>query len=396
MPSRLPLIALLSLLALACTPGGGDDDDSDGGPGGGGSGGTPPRGTAIDVDELSTGYGAFVCEYLRECSDGEFGFNLVRLLVDAGGNCERYFADVYRTQIADGQTLDELRYDAAAFTRCRTQALGACVFADRIPACEAAVRGRRAVGEPCAGSTLCAPGLHCAYDPEAQGECREVCAARSAPGETCEYDEQCAHDGDRVGFCRRADPLADEGICATYALRGGAAVGQPCGLVTEGDAYARVNCREDAYCDATEDDAVGTCQTIPGPGQPCVDTEFPCRDGICLNQICVALQVVNAAGSPCDLRQFQICNPIRGLVCLDGTCVASQGGAGQPCTAEDFGGVGCQDGLYCNDDSLCAAALADGEACDPDGSDDACQSGDCVFDPETGDGTCGADVDPCL
>ncbi|MCB9552237.1 MAG: hypothetical protein H6705_10220 [Myxococcales bacterium] len=283
--------------------------------------------------------------------------------------------------------------DAAAFTL--PQRSAPRLHRSR-PILQAAVRGRRAVGEPCAGSTLCAPGLYCAYDPQAEGECREACAARRAPGETCEYDEQCAHDGDRVGFCRRADALADEGICATYALRGGAAVGQPCGLVTDGDAYARVNCREGAWCDATEDDAAGTCQTIPGPGQPCVDTEFPCRGGICLNQICVALQVVNAAGSPCDLRQFQICNPLQGLVCLDGACVASQGGAGQPCTDDDFGGVGCQDGLYCNDDGLCAAALADGEACDPDGGGDACQSGDCLFDPATGDGTCGADVDPCL
>lgn len=391
MPSRAPLLALCALLALACTPDD-TDDDSDGGPGGGGSGGNPPAGTPIDIDTLAPTYGAFVCDYIRDCGGAELGFNLFRLLLDAGGDCPAYFANVYRTQIARDEETAELRFDQAAFNRCRATALDTCIFADRIPDCEAAIRGRRAAGQPCTSDTICAPDLYCADDPLAEGECRRACAARRAPGEPCDDDGQCARDGDRAGLCLRGGD-DNEGICATAAARGGATAGDPCGLLTDGDAYARVTCREGSYCDA-EDDA-GTCQPTPGPGEPCVDTDFPCEDGICINGVCLAIDIVNSAGGGCDPSQLQVCNPLQGLACVDATCVRSQGGPGQPCTDSDLG-VACQDGLYCNADDLCAAALADGEPCDPDGPRRACQSGACNVDPMTGDGTCGPDTDPCL
>lgn len=391
----LPLLALA--LTLGCTPDN-DGDPSDGGAGGsgggGGSGGMVPDGVPLDADAVATGYGRFICDFVRQCGGNNVGFNLVRQMVNAGGgDCVAFFARTYRNQIADDVELSELRYDEAAFNRCRDRALEACDLGDHIPDCEASLRGRRPIGDPCDDSTLCTPGLFCDYDALDEGECRNACADRRAAGEACDSNSQCAHEGDRSGYCLVAAD-AFEGTCTTLALVGGARLDQPCGLIADGMNLSRITCQAGHWCDAPDDDAPGTCRAIPSAGQPCADGDTPCEGGICISGTCRALQIVTAAGGGCDPVQLQVCSLLAGLICIDERCVASEGREGQPCSDGALG-VPCQAGLYCSADDVCAPTRADGEPCNADESPDVCMSGACQFGPDSAEGTCGADPNVC-
>ncbi|MGZ3455591.1 MAG: EB domain-containing protein [Polyangiales bacterium] len=85
------------------------------------------------------------------------------------------------------------------------------------------------------------------------------------------------------------------------------------------------------------------------------------------------------------------CDPKKGAVCKDKTCVAYPV-AGQPCV-----GLDCAEGLVCNSAKTCVTPVADGDDCSPStscGADSACVSGKCHRRADVGE-PCSADSD-CL
>lgn len=386
MATRRGWAALLcgALLFLGCVPDGG------GGEGGGGDGGPPPNPpgnppgnppTPQEVEALAADLAEFYCEFIRECAPLEDDLLIAALFEDAGGDCEAF----YRRQFgALGADLlgDEAELDEAAWRRCRSAALDACVLFDGLAGCRDLVRGERGEGAPCPDDTFCRPGLHCAFDPQAAAECTDVCTARLPPGSPCFDDGECADAGGGVGFCDY-DEDADTGACATLVAGSAARVGEPCGRIATGDGFMQVGCAEGGYCPS--DDRAAVCTALAAAGEPCEGLGVPCEGGVCVGGVCTAIEVLDAPGAACNAQQWRVCNPFADLQCIDGVCVRTAGEAGDPCSDVVFGGCGA--GLYC-DAGTCRPQLAPGEACDLEGDYDACGDGYCEYDADRDTGVC--------
>lgn len=79
-------------------------------------------------------------------------------------------------------------------------------------------------------------------------------------------------------------------------------------------------CPRDEYCTATAPGGTGTCQPLPGDGEPCVEAvgSLPCHpSAVCVEGTCQALGRI---GDPCvDHAQC-----LSGL-CLESECAATNG-----------------------------------------------------------------------
>ncbi len=382
-PGAVALLA--ALLALGCTPGSSGGSGGNGG-GGGLDGGTPEPDPDPDpeAEALAGRIAAYYCDLVDNCAQSSTEFGVIRQFIDAGGDCEAWFAASLGS-LPGGLAGGELVIDEAAFDRCVQRSVESCLFLDEVPDCQEAVTGMRASDDPCTGSDECAPGLYCDYDggPGIAGECNDICAPRRAAGESCEEDDECAGGPDQLGLCRFADPGDFEGTCARVGIGARAGADAPCGLVEEGGALTRVACADGHYCDQDLDAESGTCRPTPTEGEPCAGSGTPCVGGICVFGACTALEIGSEAGAPCDPRMLQICNPLAGLVCVDGACVATDGSLGAPCSDDDFS-PGCDEGLYCGEDGACQRQLADGEPCDGETGYIVCASNYCEVDGDAG------------
>lgn len=380
-------LLLAALLAFGCTPdgNGGDGGGGSGGGGGGNDGGVPQP--DIDTEALAADLAEYYCELVRTCWATSADLAIIRQLIEAGGDCESWFAGNL-SGLADGLTSGDAELNEAAFDQCVRASIDSCVTIDAIAQCREVVTGRRMAGEACPDGDFCAPGLFCDYDggPGAEGECNDVCAPQRAPGEVCQDDDECAGEGERLGFCHYADPFDDAGTCTRLGIGPRAGAGQPCGLLPDGDDFDRVVCADGHYCAEGDDDEVGVCRPVVALGQPCGGPDVVCDGGICISGTCTALEIGSRAGAPCNPRLFQLCNPLSRLVCVDDTCVASEGGAGEACADDEFS-VRCQDGLYC-DEGTCRAQTANGEACDGEDGYLTCLSNYCDVGDDGQSGVC--------
>lgn len=380
-------IALLSLLA-ACTPES-NGGDSDGGLGSdGGVMGELP-GDPEAANALATQLADYTCDIIANCQNITPEFAIFRTLDAAGGDCETYFRRGYARQYADDPTIAEVRFDAEILARCRTAALTSCDLGGALPECSDVLRGAREAGEPCANDIVCAPGLRC--DDEVgpdDNACQGTCAPRKAVGEPCDSTDECSQANPRPVACVYT---GFEGFCAVYSPRADAGEGEQCGFIPAGDNFEQVSCARDFYChveyDGESEDPPGECRRLASVGQPCEDEGVGCNGGICIQGTCTAYQIGNAPGAPCDPTQFQICNPLAGLLCIDGVCVASAGREGEVCNGLAFG-LPCEAGLHCADDGTCQPQLAPGDACELDFDYDACRGGYCSSSPDGEEAVC--------
>ncbi len=384
-------LALVAALLFGCVPGGDGDGDGSGG-GGAGDMGPGGPGDAVEAAEWQAALAGFYCDFIRTCRVTSDDLNVLRLFIEAGGDCEMWLGRQF-SELSLAVATGEATIDAAAFETCSTRALALCADIDDLPECRAVISGTREAGAPCAGNDYCAPGHYCSYgavNPDDGDECTDVCAPRLAPGEPCDYDRQCADEGDRGGYCRYLDPGAAEGTCVTVRFRGGASLGEQCGFIDDEGGPSFVGCGADLYCTADGGEDAGACQRVHALGEACADEETPCDGGFCIGGTCTALDIGSSPGDACGQRMLRFCNPFAGLVCIDGVCTATDGSQGAPCS-DGEGGVPCNNGLYCTADDVCSPQLADGEPCDPSGAYDACASRYCASTPDGEGGTCAAD-----
>lgn len=380
-PSALALIALLSLLA-ACTPesNGGDNDGGLGSDGGvmGERPGDPEAANALAAQLAD-----YTCDIIANCQNITPDFAIFRTFDRAGGDCETYFRRGFAREYDGDPLIAELRFDAAALAACRAAALRSCDLGGSLPACSDVLRGARAAGEPCTDDIVCAAGLRCDEDAGPDDDlCQGACVPRNGVGEPCDSTDDCAQDGPRPVACVYT---SFEGFCAAYTPRADAGEGEQCGFMPTGDDFESVSCARDLYCyvdfDSDEVDPPGECRRLASVGQPCEDDGGACNGGICIQGTCTAYQIGNAPGAPCDPTQFQLCNPLAGLLCIDGVCVASAGREGEYCDGFAFG-LPCELGLHCADDGTCQPQLAPGDACELDFDYDACRGGYCQSSPD--------------
>lgn len=269
--------------------------------------------------------------------------------------------------------------------------------------------GVQELGEPCDGPWECAAGLRC-VDFGLAG----VCAQRSAAGEFCFADNECADAlvcDWQTGTCSAGAPLGQ--TCAftdpanpvpgTESIRCAEGLScDPVGLTCVGgycspgancgDIFNDSDCPEGYLCVGNFATAP-TCQQPGDAGSPCSKPE-DCSTGACdLNtETCIELL---ADGTPCGFN-----DECSSGFCSVGLCSPSAAN-GQPCPSLDPSE--CGDG-YCDSISdplnpVCAAYASEGGAC-PNGNECdpeamlSCVDGTCLM-PPFADGTTCFDSSQC-
>jgi hypothetical protein len=389
--------ALAALIALAgCDDDGGDGADGGAGGAGGGIGdssvGPDGGGGGASLDEIVRFLARLDCEHWRRCPQSE-GDEAVFAILAAASDCPAAMEAFYRSEIVsetDGEIPVEI--DPTAVAACERQVFEACIPPDETSLCSAVFVGRTRVGEPCTEQTPCERGAWCDATEESDFRCGTCMPlALLAPGEACESDDECLPAEGGIGYCDYPDPESETGVCRQLTLRTGAAIGEPCGLLDATDEYA--GCAEGTYChrDANEfgePGERGVCAARVALGETCDDVLSACVAGaVCdgagaADDTCVTFEIAGL-GQPCEQRGMPFCNFFDGLLCVDGTCVASDGSPGSACGVAF---LGCDAMSWCDfggDDEIgrCNATLADGDPCDFDGM---CQSDHCADE-----GTCG-------
>lgn len=385
-----------ALIALAgCDDDGGDGADGGAGGAGGGigdSGVEPDGGGGDDIDEIVRFLARLECEHWRRCppidNDGAAFATLA-----AASDCSAMMEEFFRRSIeVDTDGAFDVDIDPTAVAACERQVFEACIPPDEASLCNAVFVGRASVGEPCSDATPCEAGAWCKTTEESDDRCG-ACMPRAsvAAGGDCERDEECVPAADGIGYCEYTDPESDTGVCRPITLRTGAAIGDPCGLLEANDEYA--SCAEGTYChreanEFGEPGERGACAARVALGAPCDDVLSVCVAGaLCdgsgaADDTCVEFEIAGL-GQPCEQRGMPFCNLFDGLVCVEGTCVATDGSPGSVC---GVGFISCDAMSWCDfggDDEIgrCNATLADGDPCDFDGM---CQSDHCADE-----GTCG-------
>lgn len=351
----------LGVLALAamvgCTSGGGDGEDGesgDAGPGGEG---------AFSIEAAAEAVARIECAFLERCRYGGVFEAVDRMLIEAEGDCVGWMTTRHRRYLEDALASDGHRFDLALFERCAAEALETCHTWGTAPGCSDVYSGSLAEGEPCISTTSCQAGLYCGRATGVgEGDCPTVCRPRTAPGTVCQNDSDCADAEGKAALCMRPGDAVN-GTCAVVELLDGAAVNEPCGRVQDADGgWALVACGDGAYCDVYVEGGIrtGLCRPNVSIGEDCnaTNSEYArCEGGACVGGRCVEIEVGNVAGAPCG-----ICNVSLGLVCLGGSCVATEGRELEPCDS-GLQSAPCERGLYC-DEGVCVPEEPDGTPCE--------------------------------
>jgi len=340
-----------ALLALAC---GGSDGAT---PGAGGSASNSP--TAMTwSDYFSTVIDRW-CTQILTCpypNDDQLG---ARAVLRTPERCRAHYEAVWsrsnywRDFTESGRIVLDVEKANACF------ALGVQCASDTI--CTEALVGTVPVGAQCFRNEDCVAGAYCAGE---LASCPGVCTAKKSPGEPCEWDSECSG----ATGTARCNTSVDPWVCEVHPIRGGATLGQPCGIVPSGD---RVWCTDELWCDGPFD-GQGTCAAPIPIGQACDDGDLPCAGlGFCgadnVNATCQEVSI-SQVGGPCDTAggiTAQVCDPLANLICVAGQCeLAGDGGDGSRCVSGDLGDASCQVGYYCDwDTDTCLPFKTAGAQC---------------------------------
>jgi len=377
----LALIASVSLVACDDGGGGGDDDGGTTGADGavvpGADGGIDAGPTGLPIEELPGETARVICDTVFGCLGalGEAFGTLETCNAGFEGALTNAQLEQWRAAIERGT----VTYDGVAAEACIEQSgMSGCdiLLVPQPDVCAGMFSGTVALGGACSIGEECMGEAYCASAdcPGAAG----VCTARSEGGGDCEDNTQCqtglACDG---GTCVIPEPTAglacteqgecalDEicvgamdgatGICEDRASLETAALGEPCELLgddmvlctpgghcaitgfmfpmsVEQECLAEVAsgaacnaalpdmCPDGEYCAGTDPmglDFDGTCEALPGDGEPCADALLgeACAAGVnCVMGTCRQPQ---ANGASCDVdAQCFSAN------CEGGTCAA--------------------------------------------------------------------------
>jgi hypothetical protein len=261
------------------------------------------------------------CRRLLTCAPGIFGF-----IYASEADCREREIEKYLFQaFLPGSGGTGLRYADCADA---TEALSCDDFLSARADFACAIRGKRAVGEPCADHAQCESG----YCPSANYDC---------------------------GTCRNPPQI-----------------GQPCGTGNW--------CGKGERCQLGASGTTGTCVRPARAGEPCGATA-PCESPYFCSGTCKLL--ASTAGAPCgSATASPFCNDQIGLVCSDatsGTCIRFESvGAGEACSVTADLARLCRRRTVCAS-GRCVAAPKEGEACnDTTGpyctSPELCENGKCI------------------
>jgi hypothetical protein len=213
----------------------------------------------------------------------------------------------------------------------------------RSPACDTPIEGTVASGGACAFNEECLSGA-CSKATCADACCLGTCFG--PPRRPARLGEACFPSPCAEGFCDRTTDTCKALLSA----------GAACSTSEQ--------CRIGLVCH-------GTCQTAPGPGEPC-DISRGCRDlGLVCNAATRRCTAVGLTGDRCGGDED--CSPL--YDCGSDRACALRPQRGQPCTTS------CGDRSFCEPTThVCAPPQAEGAPC-MGGS--ACESGYCDFDTNT-------------
>lgn len=352
-----------------------------------------PEGSSstITLDTLPTETATAFCHVLFSCpvNGDAAGF---RLLFGDEATCRANYIRSIGASFTDLVSLaraGSVRFDPAAARRCFDGIVSACSLRNSGPACDTTFVGTVAIGGACRRQEQCAGDAYC--DTGSGPTCPGTCRARVALGAACTSSTQCTRVGVQGNAVCSFDAMNSR--CVDQRETFTAAVGQPCDSRSRsGNVETSANCQSGLVCDHSAPAGmptpeVGTCRAPIAVGAACSPTGTNCAGPAqcrptapdLTTGTCQAITVQNAAGQPCDTSR--LCNPLRYLVCRDGTCQSSGTGAvGTPC-AGDIGALICNAGLYCDTSGTartCQPKLAVGMPCS---SSEACVSGACSGEP---------------
>ncbi len=344
---------------------GGSGTGGSGGTGGGGSGGSGGTGgtDTVTLEQFNAYLAESFCRFLVECPTTPI--RPVSQVLRTIDRCVEYYGDSLfvasdisslDASIAAGRT----RFDASLAARCLRMTLPSrCEWLpgpgpEDESECSRVLVGTVALGDDCYAHHECGIGAYCAPDNAA---CPGVCAAKKPIGAPCDDNQECLVTAGFAG--------CDNGVCAMHAIRRDAAAGDDCGELPNGDF---VQCQASLACDARITGS-GTCRVPIAVGQACVP-DAPCEGlALCHEQsgACQDIELVTTIGQACntDTNRTIVCDPLAGLICVNGTCAAQAPGVlNGPCTRDDLSGFGCSPGLYCDVTAdRCLPVKPAGEAC---------------------------------
>lgn len=351
----------------------------------------PPEGHPIDNEPaslpqsgLAEAAAEYLCDMFEACPAQDPITKSMQLFMTAGGDCR---AQLLEMGFVDG-VIDAWSVDLERFNMCAARSVAECVEMRLIEGCADALAGSAEADAPCDVGGLCAPGLYCDPTPDVDaGVCDTRCVPQRMPGEACDRDAECAAVDGRGGECYRD---GERGRCVT-ARTERAALGEACGRRLTDDGLVVTGCGDDGAC-LPGRDAEMTCRALAARGEPCLGFGLCARDSVCIDGVCAAPPIRNEPGGACsdDFDEGEVCNPLRGLACIGGTCVQAGGAVGDVC--EPHGRGRCRAGAYCTGEGVCAAQRAVGERCDAEGGWDQCAQSVCVQDLDSDDFACQADA----
>ncbi|HEX4459586.1 MAG TPA: hypothetical protein VIA18_16510 [Polyangia bacterium] len=268
---------------------------------------------------------------------------------------------------------------------------GGCGLADDYAiqnACTGVLKGTVANGVGCRGSFECMTGFCLVPGDGCAGTCKAFATAGfSCADSVCDNNSYCDPDtavcvakGSSTLPCSATQPCQPGLVCKGEAADG---TGGTCGAVVKsgGDCTASTDCDVGLYCSVSTGTA--KCTALLQSGASCTDFDA-CGQSL----DCVGLTVASGTnvGAPGKCGGWidiaATCDPTTTETgcTFDATCDAGS----KKCTAIGTAGYACQTsndchiGLYCNANTVCAAEVPYGDACNTnDGATDQCLSGSC-------------------
>jgi hypothetical protein len=345
------------------------------GKGAGGSSGT--SGSSVPLADTPEAYASAYCALLERCG------GILWELTTAYEDCATLTAarirqdgfDALESAVDDGSVEYHAELVPACLDAVRNRACDQLNERD-IAACNTAIAGTAAEGEPCTLTEQCEGSLIC----ETKDACPGSCVERYSAGVACAVDDECA-DGlvcsDATAHC--VQPTAEGEPCG-----GGVEAQCEAGLFCLGDDRAKMQTGACAPLDSIELGGEGdacdpTLGTLCEAGLSCVLTGV---EDAALVWECEAPAASGAAcgiGIPEACPDGQYC-PINAasvaLGMFEAECILLPG-AGEACAKRPLEGIlpECVAYARCDQDGQCIGLRDLGESCSRDGL---CYSGHCV------------------
>jgi len=326
--------------------GGGAGTSGTGGAGTGGTGGTGGTAGELSAEEFSRRVLSLFCAQRLTCT-AAFGSDLGTAVLGTSERCLAYHTDFESLTLEQSVAEGRVFFDAARAEMCLTEANDApcesfSLYAPPERDCDGIVIGNVAIGGECRADDECSGDAFCARNVDRDG-CVGTCTARPAPGSACESTAILNPCSQSTGYVR-----CDNNRCVAHPVRRGATAGEDCGTLPDGQV---VVCQLDLWCSGALTAQPGTCREAIPVGDPCEPGSYCAGRSTCDSGVCREVSVQTQVGDACNgpSRRTQVCDPLAGLICVNGQCAAAAPGIENgPCTRDDLSGFNCQDGLYCD------------------------------------------------